>query len=97
MRFKQKKGMTLVEIMVVLLILCGMIAGFLSVSSASLSLLEHMSSSVIATNDARFVIENMRTIDPFNVANITATYPDGGNVAGFNNLAPDNDVVASCP
>ncbi|MFH1062200.1 MAG: type II secretion system protein [Candidatus Omnitrophota bacterium] len=86
---KQKKGFTLVEISVVLLILGGVIAGFLSVNNASFSLLEQISSSVIAVNDARSVIENMRNLNPFNLANLTAIYPDGGIVAGFNNLTQE--------
>ena len=80
------KGMSLVEVMVVLLLLGGIIAGFLSVNGASLTLLEQLSSSVIAVSDARSVIENMRNIDPFNATNLTFLYPDGGTVAGFNNL-----------
>ena len=83
---KYRKGMTLVEVMVVLLLLAGIIAGFLSVNGASLTLLEQLSSSVVAVNDARSVIENMRNIDPFNAANLIFLYPDGGTVAGFNNL-----------
>lgn len=81
-----KRGLTLVEVMVVLLLLGGMIAGFLSVNGASLSLLEQLSSSVVAVNDARSVLENMRNIDPFNAANLTFMYPNGGTVAGFSNL-----------
>ncbi|MBU1087712.1 MAG: type II secretion system GspH family protein [Candidatus Omnitrophica bacterium] len=90
---KQKKGFTLVEIVVVLLILGGVIAGFLSVNTASFSLLEQISSSVIAVNDARSVIENMRNIDPFNAANLTSLYPDGANVVGFDNLVQESVKV----
>jgi competence protein ComGC len=39
------KGLTLIEIIVVLLLLSAMIISFLSVNSASLSLLENMSNS----------------------------------------------------
>ena len=81
-----KTGLTLVEVMVVLLLLGGIIAGFLSVNGASLTLLEQISSSVVATNDARSVLENMRNIEPFNATNLVFLYPDGGTVAGFNNL-----------
>ncbi len=81
-----KRGFTLVEIMVVLLLLGGIIAGFLSVNGVSLTLLEQLSNSVVAVNDARSVLENMRNIDPFDVANLTSMYPDGGTVAGFSNL-----------
>lgn len=87
--FNQKKGFTLIEIIIVLLILGGVIAGFLSVNTASFSLLEQISSSVIAVNDARSVIENMRNIDPFNAANLTSIYPDGATVAGFSNLVQE--------
>ena len=83
---RQRKGFSLVEVMVVLLLLGGMIAGFLSVNGMSLALLEQLSSSVVAVNDARSVIENMRNIDPFNVTNLTFLYPNGGTVAGFNHL-----------
>lgn len=85
----QKKGFTLIEIIIVLLILGGVIAGFLSVNNASFSLLEQISSSVIAVNDARSVIENMRNIDPFNAANLISIYPDGATVAGFSNLVQE--------
>ncbi|MFH1092962.1 MAG: type II secretion system protein [Candidatus Omnitrophota bacterium] len=81
-----RRGLTLVEIMVVILLLGGMIAGFLSVNGISLTLLEQLSSSVVAINDARSVLENMRNIDPFNAVNLTFLYPNGGTAAGFNNL-----------
>ncbi len=83
---RQKRGLTLVEIMVVLLLLGGIIAGFLSVNGAGLALLEQLSNSVVAVNDARSVLESMRNIDPFDIANLTSIYPDGGTVAGFSNL-----------
>lgn len=82
----KKRGVTLVEVMVVLLLLGGIIAGFLSVNGASLALLEQLSSSVIAVNEARSVLENMRNIDPFSAADLISLYPDGGTVAGFSNL-----------
>lgn len=89
--FRQKKSFTLIEVVVVLLILSGVIVGFLSVYTASFSLLEQLSSSVIAVNDARSVLENMRNIDPFNVSSLISTYPNGSNVPGFNNLS--NETV----
>lgn len=88
-----KRGLTLVEIMVVLLLLGGMIAGFLSVNGASLTLLEQLSSSVVAVNDARSVIESMRDIDPLTAANLTSLYPNGGTVSGFNNLNQESIQV----
>ncbi|MBI4845594.1 MAG: prepilin-type N-terminal cleavage/methylation domain-containing protein [Candidatus Omnitrophica bacterium] len=82
----RNKGFTFVEVMVVLLILAGIIAGFSSLSGANFTLLEQVANSNIAINDARSVLENMRNIDPFTAANLTAQYPDGAAVAGFNNL-----------
>jgi len=89
--FEQKKGFTLIEVVVVLLILAGVIVGFLSLYTASFSLLEQLNSSVIAINDARSVLENMRNIDPFNVSNLISSYPDAAYVSGFNNL--DQETV----
>ncbi len=86
---RQIIGLTLVEIMVVLLLLAGIIAGFLSVNGASLTLLEQLSDSVVAVNDARSVLENMRNIDPFDAANLISLYPNGATVAGFSNLAQE--------
>ncbi len=88
-----KKGLTLVETMIACLILVGMIVGFLGVFNASFSLLEQLSSSVIATSDACAVLESMRNIDPFNTTNLIAVFPDGAAVAGYNNLGSETVLV----
>ncbi len=90
---RKQKGFTFVEVMIVCLILTGVIAGFIGVYNAGFVLNEQLKSSVIAICDGRSILENMRNIDPFDVTNLLASYPDAGFVAGYNNLQQETVQV----
>jgi len=83
---KVMRGFSLVEILIVCIILSVLIIGFFYVFHAGFALSEQLRGSLIALNDAESVIEKMRNIDPISASNLTASYPDGAFVAGFNNL-----------
>ena len=89
---KNQCGLTLVEVLTVCLLLSIVIIGFFYVFHAGFALIEQLSGSVIALNDAGSIIENMRNIDPLDAANLTAAYPNGASVTSFNNLA--NELVS---
>ncbi len=91
--FAKIKGFTLVEVIVVCLILTVVLVGFLGVFNLSLSLNETSINSVIAVNDACSVLERIKNIDPFDSAVLVAAYPDGGFVAGYNNLPQETVQV----
>jgi prepilin-type N-terminal cleavage/methylation domain-containing protein len=85
------QGFTLVEIMMVCILLAGVIVSFFYMIQVGFALVEKLSTSVIALNDAGSIIENMRNIDPLSVANLTTAYPDGASIAGFAHL--NNEAV----
>ncbi len=91
---KNNHGFSLVETLIVCLLLSVLIIGCFYVFHTGFALMEQLSGSVIALNDAGSVIENMRNVDPINAANLTALYPDGAVVPGFNNLESESVVVA---
>ena len=39
--------------------------------------------TTIAVNDASFILERMRSTDPFTITNVVAAYPNGADVAGW--------------
>ena len=84
---KNNYGFTFIEILIVCLLLSTVIIGCFYVFHAGFALMEQLKGSVIALSDAESIIENMRNIDPINAANLTAVYPHGAIVPGFNNLA----------
>ncbi|MBU4304865.1 MAG: prepilin-type N-terminal cleavage/methylation domain-containing protein [Candidatus Omnitrophica bacterium] len=90
---REQKGFTFVEVMIVCLILTGVIGGFFGVYNAGFVLNEQLKSSVIAICDGRSILENMRNIDPFDVTNLVASYPNGGFVGGYNNLPQETVQV----
>ena len=89
------RGFTLVEMLIALLILAVAIAGvlFAGVTSRSMTAARH--ERVVALQDAGRVIELMRDASASGnfPANVLAAYPDGGAVAGFNNLSGEQLVV----
>ena len=90
---KNNRGFSLVEILIVCLLLSVVIIGCFYVFHAGFALMEQLRGSVIALNDAGSVIENMRNINPITAANLTAIYPDGAVVPGFNNLGSESVIV----
>lgn len=88
-----KKGFTLVEVLVVSLFLVSAIVGVLYLLNYTLYLNEVSRNSVIALNDACSVVENIKNIDPFSMTNLIAAYPDGGTVAGYSNLNSESVQV----
>ena len=102
---KDKKGFTLVELLVAIFIATVVLGALLSVTNYNLVLQETSRNLVIATNDARQIMEEAR-VTPF--ANIVGTYnnrtfnPTGldgrirttaSYVAGSNNTLIDLRVV----
>ena len=90
---KNKRGFSFIEILIVCLLLSIVIIGCFYVFHAGFVLMEQLRGSVIALNDAESIIENMRNIDPINASTLTAAYPNGAAVPGFNNLANETVTV----
>ncbi|MCK4994087.1 MAG: prepilin-type N-terminal cleavage/methylation domain-containing protein [Candidatus Omnitrophica bacterium] len=84
-------GFSFVEILIVCLLLSMLIIGSFYVFHAGFALMEQLKGSVIALSDAESVIENIRNIDPITAINLTAVYPNGAIIPGFNNLV--NETV----
>ncbi|MCG2712122.1 MAG: prepilin-type N-terminal cleavage/methylation domain-containing protein [Candidatus Omnitrophica bacterium] len=88
---KNNYGFSFIEILIVCLLLSIVIIGSFYVFHTGFALMEQLRGSVIALSDAESIIENMRNIDSISAANLTAAYPNGAIVSGFNNLA--NETV----
>ena len=87
---RANQGLTLVEILMVMLLLIVVVVGFLGVFIVSFALGEHSRNVVVALNDASSVMEDMRNIV---FASLPALYPDGVAVAGYANLPSETVVV----
>lgn len=90
---KDRRGFSLVEIMIVCLFLVIIVFGFIYLFNVSLYLNEQTRNSIIAINDAVAVVERIKNIEPFSVTNLIAGYPDAGYIAGYNNLDSESVQV----
>ncbi|MFH1092543.1 MAG: prepilin-type N-terminal cleavage/methylation domain-containing protein [Candidatus Omnitrophota bacterium] len=90
---KNNCGFSFIEIMIVCLLLSTVLIGCFYVFHAGFALIEQLRGSVIALSDAESIIENMRNIYPISSSNLTAVYPNGAIIAGFNNLANETVTV----
>lgn len=70
-----KNGFTLLELLIAAAILTGTVLGFLMFFYASLLLMETNRNTIVAVNDAKAILEQIRETDPFSAANVAATYP----------------------
>ncbi len=71
-----KKGFTLLELLIAAAILTGTVLGFLMFFYASLLLMETNRNTIVAINDAKAILEQIRETDPFNASNVSAAYPE---------------------
>jgi prepilin-type N-terminal cleavage/methylation domain-containing protein len=85
---KSQAGFTIIELMIALLVLTLMIAAFVGANGSAQRTAEEMHQRTVAIQDANRVIEQMRDTSKTGTfpANVTAIYPQNGNVAGIINL-----------
>ena len=88
-----RKGFTLIELMIALLVLTLMIAAYVGANCAAQRTGEEMHQRTVAIQDANRVIEQMRDASKTGTfpGNVTAVYPQNGQVAGISNLL--NEVL----
>ncbi|HNV86069.1 MAG TPA: prepilin-type N-terminal cleavage/methylation domain-containing protein [Candidatus Omnitrophota bacterium] len=88
-----RRGFTLVEILIALAITVPVLFGII-VSILHMYRANEVSHEVItALQDAHAVIEQIRNVSRSGLSAVTAQFPNGGAVAGFNNLTNEQVVV----
>jgi len=93
MKRKCREGFTLVEILIALAITVPVLFGII-VSILHMYRTNEISHEVItALQDAHAVIEQIRNTSRSGVNAVTAQFPNGAAVAGFNNLTNEQVVV----
>lgn len=90
------RGFTLVELMIALAFIAVGLLGAILANTAIQQRSEGAYQRMVATQDAHRVIEQMRNTSSTGnfPQNVTATFPNGGAVAGFNNLTNEQVTVA---
>ena len=76
-----KKGFSLIELMISAAILIAALLPVLVLFYNYLVVMEISRNTTIAVNDASFVLESMRSTDPFTTNNVVAAYPAGVDLA----------------
>lgn len=90
---RRPAGFTLIELMIALVVLTLVIAGYVGANVAAQRNAEEMHERTIAIQNANQVIEQMRTLSntkPF-PASVVNVYPDQGHPEGFNDLP--NEII----
>ena len=90
----EKKGMTLLELLIasgiLVVAVCGILATFINFRY----LTTQSKDRTIAAQDASAIIERIRNVAPFTNANVVAQYPNGAVVSNFGSLpAATNEQV----
>lgn len=75
------KGFTLIELMISAAILVLALIPVLVLFYNYLVVMEATRNTTIAVSDAGFILESMRSTDPFTTSNVLGTYPQGADVA----------------
>ncbi len=90
------KGFTLIELLVALVVIVVGLLGILLANIFVQSSSEAAYQRMVAMQDAHRVIELMRNASSTGnfPINVTAAFPSGGAVAGFNNLTNEQVAVA---
>lgn len=93
--YRSAKGFTLLELMVTVVVIGVGLLGVLLSNTYIQRASEATYERVVATQDAHRVIELMRNTSANGnfPGNVTGAYPQGGTVAGFNNLPQENVTV----
>ncbi|MCM8813378.1 MAG: type II secretion system GspH family protein [Candidatus Omnitrophica bacterium] len=92
-RLNSRSGLTLVEVLVAGALLAVVLTSVLHLLHSGLIFVEQIDASATALNDATSVIESMRTLATLTAITLTARYPDGAAVPGFNNLNQETVIV----
>lgn len=89
-------GFTLLEVMIAVIVIGVGLLAMLLANTAIQRTSEAAYERMVATQDAHRVIELMRntSLNGNFPGNVTATYPNGAAVPGFNNLTGEQVVVA---
>jgi len=77
----KKCGFSLVELMISAGILVVAIIPILLLFYNYLVVMESSRNTTVAVDDASFILESIRSTDPFTTANVTSAYPSGSDVA----------------
>ncbi len=88
-----RRGFTFIEILFAVAIVIPVLLGIIGVTVYSLRVTDSARMITTAVQDAHTVIERIRNISGNGLSQVTATYPSGQAVAGFNNLTAEQIVV----
>lgn len=93
---KSQNGFTLIEVMITMAVMAAALLAVLTANAMISQTSEGAYQRLVAIQDANQVIERMRNTAATGTfpGNVTAAYPNGGNVAGFTSL-PNETVTVS--
>ena len=94
--FKDQTGFTLIELMIALVIVTLVIAGYIGTNIAVQQNTEEMHERTLAIQDANRAIEQMRNASRVGdfPENVTTEFPQNTAVAGFTSLANEQVMVS---
>lgn len=94
-RLDERKGFTLIELMIALLVLTLAIVGYVGANVIAQRNSGEMHERTVAIQDANRVIEQMRDTSRTGTfpGNVVSLYPQAGVVAGINNLTNEQITV----
>jgi len=92
---KSQNGFTLIEIMITMAVMATALLAALTANAMISQTSEGVYQRLVAVQDANQVIERMRNTAATGTfpGNVTAVYPNGGNVAGFTSLTNETVTV----
>ena len=93
---KSPNGFTLIEVMITMAVMGGTLLAIMTANTMLSQTSEGIYQRLVAIQDANQVIERMRNTAATGTfpGNVTAIYPNGGNVVGFTSLTNETVTVA---
>ena len=76
------KGFSLIELMISAAILVTVIVPVVVLFYNYLVVMESTRNTTVAVSDAAFILESMRSTDPFTISNVLGAYPPASDVSG---------------
>ena len=95
-KLKGENGFALLELMIAIAVIAVGLLAMLHANTSSRQMGEGMNERTVALEDAQRLVELMRNTSATGAfpANVTAAYPSGAAVAGFNNLTNEQVGVS---
>ena len=92
----REKGFTLIELMIAMVVVVSVLAGFMGTNVAIQQTTESAFQRTVALQDANQVVELMRQTAATGTfpTNVTAVYANGGTVSGFTSLTSETVTVS---